>query len=134
VRSPCSLKSKISSVRDNQGGVSPQVNGSLTGRLKPQHKLDASPSQGLLRVPQSFEHERIVPQIGLGKPLSYAENSDDGQLQVVGLANRIFESVIASGTLRLLHPVQNIPTPADILLVQQLDALWLYHAVFEMGL
>ena len=90
---------------------------------------DPPPVQTFGDVGKSFEHERIVPLVGLGIIIHQSKHDQQWLLQLVGLADRIFQRVIKPGSLGLLHPILDIITIAtDGACVQFPGSFGLDHA------
>ncbi len=93
-------------------------------------KGDAACFQFLCAIGKAVEHERIVAGIGFGIAVHQAETHDDGQTVSIGPADRHFERCIPAGTLRFLHPVQDISArrPTGVF-IEVLNSGVLYHCL-----
>jgi hypothetical protein len=81
--------------------------------------------QGLPGILQALEHERVLPEVRLGVVSRQPEDHEERLFEFVGPLHRILQGIVVTGALGLLHPVQNVVTVLDILVVELTDTLFL---------
>jgi len=123
---PPLLRSHVSTISDDEGGVFASLDGHLIGRAPADHHLDATVLEGFLGVLEALQHEGVVAEVGLGVVVGEAEDHEQALVEVVRPLHGVLDGVVVLGALGGLHPVKDVIAVSRFLFVQILYALFLY--------
>ena len=132
--SPLSLDPQVAGVGDHRIGLAGQLDRDGIGRSDPQNKTNPQPGEIHLDLAESFQHETIMPKIGLREGVGQSESDDDGFLAFVGRTDCQFQGVIPSDSLGGLHPIEDKPAISRRGWIQIFDSFRLDHERYRMGI
>jgi hypothetical protein len=124
---PRPLNTKIAAICYQQRCLFGKSNRCLLRRFMPNHQLNVPPTEGFLHLTQPFQKEGIMPFTRLWIAVCNSKKGDNWQRETVCLSYRKLQSMVAFGTLCLLHPVENIFTGHYRAVIKALKALLLNH-------
>ncbi len=73
-----------------------------------QRKADPALLECFSDIAQTFEHKGVMPQVCFRVIIREAEADKQRLLRLIRTRNGVLERIIASGALRLLHPVEHV--------------------------
>jgi len=130
-RDPCTplfLMAEEAPIAHHDRGVRGERERHLVRAAAAHDERDAAGRQRARGLRQAFEHERVVPCVRVRVIVHQTESGHHRQGELVGPVHRARERRVVLGALRLLHPVQHVPTGARRQVCQRAHARRLGHS------